>query len=397
MINTQKLGKSLCITLAMSSLCLGLSACSSKLEKPDAKPAKLAKLVTNQSPLQLKWSDKLGGGNAKDPLRLEVAKIESPIQGTAAMYVASTRDGDVVAFNDTGKRLWSTSIKQGISSGVSANKNTVVIVDDYGVVHAFNPLTGDLVWKKQLSGSVLAPALVNDRQVVVTANNGVVTGIDSRTGQMLWNFSINVPSFSLRGTAKPVALAKNLALVAGADGRVHAMRTDTGVPLWARRVGISRGSSEFDRLNDIDADPVFYKFALYTASFQGQVVGINMNNRQELFQIPVSSTKTVGINPESLFVSTTDGLLNAYDRLTGKNRWSLAVLKNRQLSNPIVVNDNLVIVGDLDGYLHSVDAMTGKYLGRVKTSGAVSQLKSVNGEVLVQTNNGTVSVWQVAG
>lgn len=394
-VNAQTLVKSLAMSLTISSFALAMTACSSKLERPEAKPAKLSKLVENQFPLRSKWSHKLGGSNSTDPLRLEVAKITSPVEGTNNLYFASTRSGRVVALNDMGKRVWSTRIKQGISSGTAANNNIVVVGDDEGVLHALNTANGELVWKKQLSGSVLAPALVNEKQVVVTANNGVVTGVDTKTGQMLWNFTINMPNFSLRGMAKPIELATNLALIAGADGRVHAVKTNSGVPLWARRVGISRGTSEFDRLNDVDADPVFYKFALYTASFQGQVVGIDMNTRRELFQIPVSSTKSVGVNDDALFVSTSDGQLNAYDRLSGKSLWSLQTLKNRKLSNPVVVN-NSVIVGDYKGYLHSVDAVTGKYLGRSKTSGAVNNIKVSGGELLLQSNDGTVSIWHMA-
>lgn len=384
-------------TAVTLSMLMVVAACSgSKLKLPEQQPAKLVKLTANQTPLQLRWSQNVGGGNSDDPLRLEVVKINSPVQGTASVYLAASRAGDVTAFNDAGKRLWSVDVNQPITSGVGANDNTVIVVDDSAVVHAFNPVDGSLVWKKQLSSAVLSPALVNDSHVVLAANNGVITGLDSNTGQTRWNFALNLPSFSLRGTAKPIELAKNFAVVASADGRVHAMRTDSGVPMWARRVGISKGSSEFDRLNDVDADPVFYKFVLYTASFQGQVVGIDMNTRQELFQIPVSSTKSVGVNDDNLFVATTEGMLNAYDRLTGKAVWSLDTLKNRQLSNPVAVNETTVVVGDLDGYLHSIDALTGKYMGRVRTSGAITQLVMSDGELLVQTDNGTVSVWQVA-
>ena len=44
--------------------------------------------------------------------------------------------------------------------------------------------------------------------------------------------------------AKPLALDARTVLIGGADGRIHALDTMTGAPVWTRRVGLAMGSGE---------------------------------------------------------------------------------------------------------------------------------------------------------
>lgn len=374
--------------LVMAVLLLGVSGCSKTLKKPQSKPTKLVSLADNRMPISHVFSQNIGSGDKKDPLRLQAYQFDGG-------YVAASRSGGVEVLDANGKTLWRKQLEADITSGVSGKGNTFVVSDAKGVVHAFD-LSGKLKWQNQLTGLVLAPALVTTDMVVVSANNGLITGIDQTTGKTRWTFSTNIPAFSLRGSAAPVALSEHIAVVADGGGRIHALRTDSGVPLWSRRVSLGSGVSEFDRLNDTDADPVFYDFNLYTASFQSHVVGIDMNTRQELFQIKQSSTKTLGVDVQNIYLASTSGELIAYNRMTGQLVWQNDNFKNRRLSNPVAVG-GFVLVGDYDGYIHSVDAATGKEVGRARTSGGILQLSEQGGDIFTITDKGVLSVWRIAG
>ena len=94
-----------------------------------------------------------------------------------------------------------------------------------------------------------------------------------------------------------------------------------------------------------------------------------------------------------MFVSQTDGQLIAHDLITGEQIWKNEQLLNRNLSNAVVLGQNLV-VGDLDGYLHLIDPNTGKILGRSKTSGEVRTLRIIDNQLYVATRKGDLSIWQ---
>ena len=60
-------------------------------------------------------------------------------------------------------------------------------------------------------------------------------------------------------------------LVASANAYIYALDIISGVPRFQRRVAISDGRSDIQRLIDIVGDPVVAGQFLVTTSFQGQV------------------------------------------------------------------------------------------------------------------------------
>jgi len=78
---------------------------------------------------------------------------------------------------------------------------------------------------------------------------------------------------------------------------------------------------------------------------------------------------------------------------SGEKVWDNDQLLNRQLSNPVVLG-NHVVVGDLDGVLHLLDVNNGQLLGRSSTSGDVRVLRVVDNQLLVSTRKGAMSIWQ---
>ena len=88
-----------------------------------------------------------------------------------------------------------------------------------------------------------------------------------------------------------------------------------------------------------------------------------------------------------------DGKLNAYSLSTGQLAWQNEELLNRQLSNPVMLGQSLV-VGDMDGVIHLLDPASGKLVGRAKTSGEVQSLRVIDNQLYVATRKGALSIWQ---
>jgi outer membrane protein assembly factor BamB len=92
-------------------------------------------------------------------------------------------------------------------------------------------------------------------------------------------------------------------------------------------------------------------------------------------------------------VAQADGKITAYSLTAGEQLWQNDSLLNRQLSNPVILGQDLV-VGDLDGVLHLIDPTTGQLIGRSKTSGEVRTLRVIDNQLYVATRKGALSIWQ---
>ena len=375
-----KLKLPLAIAVA-SALLLG---CSSNKVK-EAKPNPLPKIQQQQG-LNLVFSQSVSSTNAAEALRLQLDTDNGVI-------FAIDPDGQISAYKGK-ERLWKSKItKQELTAGVEAAEGIVVVGNRKGQLFALDQATGSQKWSAKLSGAILSPSLIQSGRVITIANDGTVFAHDAVTGQQVWAYKLPNVQFSLRGQPAPVRLDDRTILVASANAYVYGLDVISGVPRFQRRVAISEGRSDIQRLIDIVGDPVVAGQYLVTTSFQGQVTVTDLATQRVVWSEDASSTNRPEVSGDKVFVSTVDGKLNAYSLSTGQLAWQNEELLNRQLSNPVMLGQSLV-VGDLDGVIHLLDPASGKLVGRAKTSGEVQSLRVIDNQLYVATRKGALSIWQ---
>ncbi|OJU54650.1 MAG: outer membrane protein assembly factor BamB [Acinetobacter sp. 39-4] len=289
---------------------------------------------------------------------------------------------------------WKSKItKQELTAGVEAGEGIVVSGNRKGQLFALDQATGEQKWTAKLSGAILSPSLIQSGRVITIANDGTVFAHDAATGQQVWAYKLPNVQFSLRGQPAPVRLDERTVLIGSANAYVYALDIISGVPRFQRRVAISEGRSDIQRLVDVVGDPVVSGQYLVTTSFQGQVTVTDLATQRVVWSEDASSTNSAEVADDKVFVATTDGKLNAYNLATGELVWQNEELLNRKLSNPVMLGQNLV-VGDLDGVLHLINPASGKLIGRAKTSGEVRSLRVIDNQLYVATRKGALTIWQ---
>ena len=355
-------------------------------------PVKLVQIAQPISVLQPVFSTDVGSKKAsiKDPLDLQVGYANSQI-------VTASRGGDLTGFDSVGQRAWSVNVGDQITGGVTldALSQTAIISTRSGLVMAFDSATGAKRWQQQLTGSVLTPALISNNRVILSANDGFLHGLSLQNGQSVWQFATQVPAISVRGTAAPTLLDAKTALLATADGRLHAITVDNGLPQWSRRVGVGAGSSEVERMSDVDGMPIVDNNQLFAISYSGQLIGINLASREVLFVNELASLKSLAVNNQQVIATSLDGKVVAYNRSNGEVLWESEELAYRHLTNPVMIG-NYIAVGDFDGVVHLFDPASGKIVSRVQTKGALSSLQVQASRLLTQSTSGQVAIWQLA-
>ena len=374
------------IPFALAILTTALVGCSSnKVKEVKIKPNPLPKVAHATSLVQV-FSKDVSSTSEEDPLRLR-------LDTENGVVFALDPKGEVAAYKGK-QRLWETKVtKAGLSSGIEAADGLVVVGSPKGKIYALDQATGAKKWTAQLSGALISSALIQSGRVIVVSNDATVYALDEETGQQAWTYKLPNASFSLRGQASPVSLDPRTILVTTSTGYLYAIDSVAGVPRFHRRVAVTEGRSDIQRLIDVDSEPVVSGQYVVTTSFQGQVTVLDLASQRVLWSENSSSINRPEVFDGKVFVSQTDGQLIAHDLITGEQIWKNEQLLNRNLSNAVVLGQNLV-VGDLDGYLHLIDPNTGKILGRSKTSGEVRTLRIIDNQLYVATRKGDLSIWQ---
>ena len=374
------------ITCALTVLTLALAGCAGKTNKvPEVKPNPLPKL-TQAKTLVPVFSTSVASTDAADPLRLR-------LDADNGVVFAIDPKGEVSAFKGK-QRLWQKKVsKDNLSSGVEAAEGLVVVGNQKGQLFALDQQTGEQKWTAQLTGALLAPSLIHAGRVISVSNDGTVYAHEIATGAQVWTYNLPNVQFSLRGMAAPVALDARNVLIASSNAYIYALDALSGVPKLQRRVAVSDGRSDIQRLVDIDGEPVVAGQFVVTTSYQGQVTMLDLASQQVVWSEDASSIQRPEVVGNGVFVAQTDGKIKAFEITSGQPLWENDQLLNRKLSNPVMLGTDLV-VGDLDGVLHLIDPRTGQITCRSKTSGEVRSLRVIDNQLYVSTRKGALSIWQ---
>lgn len=374
------------ITCALAVLTLALAGCAGKTNKvPEVKPNPLPKL-TQAKTLVPVFSTSVSATDAADPLRLR-------LDADNGVVFAIDPKGEVSAFKGK-QRLWQKKVsKDNLSSGVEAAEGLVVVGSQKGQLFALDQQTGEQKWTAQLTGALLAPSLIHAGRVISVSNDGMVYAHEVASGAQVWTYNLPNVQFSLRGMAAPVPLDARNVLIASSNAYIYALDALSGVPKLQRRVAVSDGRSDIQRLVDIDGEPVVAGQFVVTTSYQGQVTVLDLASQQVIWSEDASSIQRPEVVGNGVFVAQTDGKIKAFEISSGQPLWENDQLLNRQLSNPVMLGTDLV-VGDLDGVLHLIDPRTGQITGRSKTSGEVRNLRVIDNQLYVSTRKGALSIWQ---
>ncbi|MCY1282594.1 Outer membrane protein assembly factor BamB [compost metagenome] len=335
--------------------CAVLAAGCSSTSKKDLPPAELPDF-TEEVELQTEWSRSIGDGQG-DTWNMLVPAVDGD-----SIFAADV-NGEVKAMNRlTGDVLWDQDLDLPVSGAVGAGYGLVLLGTLRGEVIALDAASGEEKWRARVASEVLAPPATNGDVVIVQTQDDRVVALDASTGQQRWIFDNTPAVLTLRGTGAPLVTSR-LAIAGLSTGKVIALDTQRGLPVWEQRVAVPQGRSELDRIVDIDGGMLLSGNTLYVATYQGRVAGLDLDSGRILWQREASSYVGVAEALGSVFVSQASGTVESIDERSASALWSNDALARRQLSAPEVFS-SYVAFGDLEGYLHLVSQSDGRFVAR---------------------------------
>lgn len=365
-----------------------LAACSSTPKSSD--PAPLTDF-TEIKQLKKVWSYSLGDGQGEAYYRIAPA-----IDGDE-IFIASV-DGGVAALNKkTGKKLWKKAHKLTISGGVGVASSQLYVGTADGQVAVLDRLSGDVQWTAEVGGEVLGAPAGNGSVVVVQTYSGLVHGFNAQSGERLWTYTAQVPRLTMRGTSSP-RIVRGVALVGLANGRIVALDADTGSVRWEQRVSVAQGSTEIERLVDVDGRLLLIENdqIVVVNGYQGKVIAIDIASGRPLWAKDNSSYVGAAEALGNVYVVDASGGVSAIAEGGRSIAWTQTVLARRILTEPAALS-GVVAVGDFDGYLHLLGQLDGQLVGRKRVdSDGLRAPMAVDSKLLyVYGNSGKLVAYKI--
>ena len=371
-----------------------LSGCSLFSGEEDVVKMSPLPTVENQFTPSTAWDVSVGSGIGDFYSNLHPAYADSVVN-------AADRKGTVKAVNaDDGKEVWSVNLaeKDGwfsrkpalLSGGLTIADGHVYVGSEKAQVYALDAGTGAIVWQTTAAGEVLSRPTASDGLVLVHTSNGQLQALDQNSGVVKWTVNLDMPALSLRGESAP-AVAYGAAIVGGDNGRVSAVLMQQGQLIWQQRISQATGTTEIDRLSDVDTTPVIVNGVVYALAYNGNLTALDLRSGQILWKRELGSVNDFIVDGNRIYIADQNDRILALTTDGGVTLWTQSDLLHRLLTAPALYNGSLV-VGDSEGYLHWINPEDGRFVAqqKVDSSGFLTEPVVADGKLLIQAKDGTV-------
>ena len=180
------------------------------------------------------------------------------------------------------EELWTANIGNGqgdsyLHLGPSIDGQYIYAAANNGEVYSLNKETGDRQWQRDTDDVISGAIGVGGGMVVYGTLDAQVVALDAENGEQVWAYESSVPALSLRGSSKPI-ITGNTVVSGFANGMVAALDATDGFIMWEERVAVPQGRYDIERIIDIDGDPVLIGGTVYVGSFQGNLMGLDLQS-----------------------------------------------------------------------------------------------------------------------
>ncbi|MBS0425049.1 MAG: outer membrane protein assembly factor BamB [Proteobacteria bacterium] len=330
--------------------------------------------------IPLKWKDKVSEN--------EIASFYTAYDN-GAVYVAD-ESGKLTKYNAaTGKQEWQIKTKSKFSAGVGIGEGLILVGTFKGEVLAYNE-SGHMLWQSPVTSEILSPPQVQNNVVAVRTVDGRIFALDAIDGKRKWIYQGATPSLTVRSTAG-IALAHGAIFAGFPGGKMVAMSLFNGNIGWEAAVSQPRGVTELERMTDITSAPVINDRLVCAVAYRGRVACFAINDGAPIWARESSSSAGLVMDNDYVYVTEDNGVVAAYDLLSGAGMWKQGRLGSKKLTRPVITGQ-YIVVGDDQGYVNLLRNYDGALIARAATDGSVihNAASLLPDGFSVQTANGGV-------
>jgi len=283
-----------------------------------------------------------------------------------------------------------------IGGGLAYESDRVFVTQASGKVVGLDANTGKTLWTRSLKTPLRsAPATVPGMVLVITVDSQLFA-LEAATGEIVWRHRGIQETASLLGTVIPAADSGRV-VVAYSSGEIYALSLHDGEVLWTDVLILPRRTTALGSFTGVGGNPVIAGNIVYTVSLNGLLAANDLTSGLRIWEQPVASHSTPWVSGDFLFIVTTSRQILCIYRSDGRIKWVSDLPPGEEaetLSGPYIIN-KLVVVPASSGKYYALNPFTGELQGtRDFVSGALSPAAFAGGMMWIADQNATLHAFQ---
>jgi outer membrane protein assembly factor BamB len=134
---------------------------------------------------------------------------------------------------------------------------------------------------------------------------------------------------------------------------------------------------------------------VFATGYQGRTAMLALDSGQIWWSHDMSSYRGLTVDADNIYVTQSDGTIVAMRQRDGAELWRNDKVKHRALTAPVATS-SAIAVADYKGYVHFFDKNSGELVARVKVAKqrVSSQPVAVDDTVVVMTDGGSLAAFR---
>ena len=293
---------------------------------------------------------------------------------------------------DTGDVLFNKKIDGKIKTGLfSGLDNYFFFTDERNFLTKIDE-KGNLIWSTKLPNSLNLKPFFYKNQIIFKYINNSIESFDISTGLSLWSYVRQNPPLSIN-VQSPISVVNDILYSGFPGGKVVIIEPESGSFLTELTLSRPKGVTEIDRTNDVAGDLGIVDSSLYASSFNGEITAFDRASGSKIWSRKISSYHGIATDNINLVVAHENDSIYNFDLKSGKTIWKNNDLSYRKISRPLIFNDYLLAI-DYLGVLHIINLDEGERVGVHKFGKDLQELIDFGETMSVQNTLNTTKIYK---
>ena len=285
----------------------------------------------------------------------------SPAYHKGTLYFSNNRQTLYALNAASGQKLWQFNFGQKLDypwrfdyyySSPLLTGNKIYIGGDDGMLYCINVVDGKPTWKFKASGIIRSTPALHRNSIVFGDTEGILYSVDASTGKENWRFTIDGHTlkneafgYDRRAIISSPAVKEEKVVIGGRDGFLYCVSALNGSLVW----------KVDHKISWVNTSAAVKDSLVVTGTSDGRFVqAVNLYTGQEVWK--TSTGNLVWSSPviynHHVYTGTFDGQLLILDVQNGK-RVSQFHTTDKLLSSPVIA-DNHLYIGCDNGYFYAL-------------------------------------------
>ena len=293
---------------------------------------------------------------------------------------------------DTGDVLFSKKIDSKIKTGLFSDlDNYFFFTDERNFLTKIDE-KGNLIWSIKLPNSLNLKPFFYKNQIIFKYINNSIESFDINTGLSLWSYARQNPPLSIN-VQSPITVVNDILYSGFPGGKVVIIEPESGSFLTELTLSRPKGVTEIDRTNDVAGDLGIVGSSLYASSYNGEITAFDRASGSKIWSRKISSYHGIATDNINLIVAHENDSIYNFDLKSGKTIWKNNDLSYRKISRPLIFNDYLLAI-DYLGVLHIINLVEGERVGVHKFGKDLQELIDFGETMSVQNSLNTTKMYK---